>query len=61
MATYTIESKVSGAVLGTYEGESVADALDSYAAEAGYENFADLLARVPGASRDELVVVSEEA
>ena len=39
-----------------YEASSEQEALDFYARDAGYADFADLLRRVPGASVDDLKV-----
>lgn len=55
MATWTIENAVSGLVLGEWEGETAADALDAMARDAGYRDYADLQVRVP-ADDGEIIV-----
>lgn len=55
MATWTIENTVSGLVLGEWEGETAADALDAMARDAGYRDYADLQVRVP-ADDGEIIV-----
>ena len=42
--------------MGEYKGATEGAALDSYARDAGYEDFADLLANVPGSTREEMDV-----
>lgn len=59
MNTYKV--LVNGVLMGYYLAESVEDAFDVYARDAGYEDFADLLARLPGSSRDEIDVISDVA
>jgi|JI9StandDraft_1071089.scaffolds.fasta_scaffold970973_1 hypothetical protein len=54
--TKTFQISANGTDMGKYTGETEQDALDSYASDAGYENFADLLERVPGATREEIEV-----
>ncbi|MGA1869372.1 MAG: hypothetical protein ACMUJM_12600 [bacterium] len=44
-----------GLYVGTYEGQSKEEALDIYAQDAGYKDYADLLARIPGGTEDEKV------
>jgi hypothetical protein len=44
---YRIENTHSGIVLGDYEAESAAEALDAMARDAGYQDYADLEDRVP--------------
>ena len=41
MAKWTIENPTSGVVLGTYEGETEAEALDELARDAGYRDNAE--------------------
>lgn len=50
------EIVANGNLFGEYEGENADAAIDAYAREAGYEDFADLLRRVPGSTREELEV-----
>ena len=40
MSKFQIENTLSGIVFGEYEGETSAEALDAFARDAGYENFA---------------------
>ncbi len=40
MTTYRIENTISGAILGDYEGETEADALNAMARDAGYADYA---------------------
>lgn len=56
MPTFTITNTTSGVIVGDYEGQTADAALDAMAVDAGYADYADLLARVPGATRDELDV-----
>ena len=55
MKTYVIHNSISGAIIGTYEADSVEGALDAMAVGAGYESFADADDCVPVES-GELVV-----
>ncbi len=52
----TFEIAANGNLMGEYVGENADEAIDAYAREAGYEDFADLLSRVPGSTRCELDV-----
>lgn len=52
----TFEIAANGNLMGEYSGENAEAAIDAYAREAGYEDFADLLSRVPGSTREELDV-----
>lgn len=54
MTTYEITA--NDVVMGEYKGATPTAALDSYARDSGYENFADLLESVPGSTREELDV-----
>lgn len=56
MTAYQITNRISGADLGEYDGETVEQALDAMARDAGYDDYADLLDRVPGSDRDELKI-----
>jgi hypothetical protein len=49
----------NGTDMGAYEGSDPEAALDAYAQDAGYTNYDDLLARVPGSSREEAEIVEE--
>ena len=40
MIKWLVENAISGIVLGEYEGETEADALDALAQDAGYADFA---------------------
>ncbi len=44
---YRIESKVSGLVFGVWEAASKEEALDEYARDAGYDDYADLREQIP--------------
>jgi hypothetical protein len=52
---YQIENRQSGVVLGTYEGESEAEALDAMARDAGYDSYEDSC-RVTESGGGDLVV-----
>jgi len=52
--TKTFQISANGNLMGEYSGETEQDAIDAYASDAGYEDFADLLDRVPGATREEI-------
>jgi hypothetical protein len=54
--TKTFEIADNGNLMGEYKGADEDAAVDAYASDAGYDDFADLLANVPGASRDEVEV-----
>lgn len=54
MTTYEITS--NDVLMGEYKGATEGAALDSYARDAGYEDFADLMANVPGSTREEMDV-----
>ena len=43
-------TSAAGLDLGTYPGTDEADARDAFARDAGYADYADLIARVPGSS-----------
>lgn len=47
----------NGTPMGVYHGDGKRDVLDAYARDAGYEDFADLLERVPDASREDVDVL----
>lgn len=47
MTTYRIESE-AGVVLGDYDGADEAEALDAYARDAGYADYAEVQATVGG-------------
>ncbi|NBC04783.1 MAG: hypothetical protein GVY20_13895 [Bacteroidetes bacterium] len=54
--TYTIENKHSAVVLGTFQAETEAEALDQMAKEAGYTSFNE----IPNANKDELLIQGHE-
>lgn len=54
--TRTFEVCANGNLMGEYKGEGPDQARDAFASDAGYEDYADLLAGVPGSSRDEIAV-----
>lgn len=54
---YRISSKVSGHVIGVYEGETKADAVDAMARDAGYADTADMNRRTDDDGSGLLVVV----
>ncbi len=47
---YRIENTRSGVVLGDYEAEDAVSALDTFAREAGYQDYAHLQRQVPAYS-----------
>lgn len=53
---YQISNTLSGRILGIYPGKDKLDALETFALDAGYHSFADLLQRIPGASSGELQI-----
>jgi hypothetical protein len=55
MKTYSIGNKVSGAHLGTYDGETEKEALDAMARDAGYRDYVHA-SQETGTNADELVV-----
>lgn len=50
----TYEITANGNLMGEYKGADKDAAIDAYALDAGYDDFADLLANVPGSTRDEI-------
>ena len=54
--TKTFEIAANSNLMGEYKGADADAAIDSYARDAGYDDFADLLGRVEGSSRGELEV-----
>jgi hypothetical protein len=54
--TKTFEIAANGNLMGEYKGANEDAAIDSYARDAGYDDFADLLANVPGSTREEVEV-----
>ncbi|WP_085561991.1 hypothetical protein [Burkholderia pseudomallei] len=56
MKKWRIENTISGVVLGEYEGETGAQALDACARDAGYADYADLLSRTPAPEDGEILV-----
>jgi hypothetical protein len=54
--TKIFEIAANSNLMGEYKGADADAAIDSYARDAGYEDFADLLGRVEGSSRGELEV-----
>jgi hypothetical protein len=59
MKTYRIENEHSGLILGEYEGESEADALDAMARDAGYQSYRGLC-HVNRADEDDSGIVCTE-
>ena len=57
--SYTISNRVSGVVLGVYQGTSKDDALDTLARDAGYADFFD--ACESGDDGDDLIVTEIES
>ena len=43
MTSYSIANKTSGAILGVYQGDDAAAALDAMADDAGYEDYRDMI------------------
>jgi hypothetical protein len=56
MSRYLIKNNFSGVVYGEYEGETEADALDAFARESGYVNYATVRKLAP--SRDSEIAVT---
>ena len=54
MTTYEITA--NDVLMGEYKGINAEAALDAYARDAGYDDFAGLLEAVPGSTRDEVEV-----
>ena len=52
--TKTFEIAANGNLIGEYKGADENAAIDAYARDAGYDDFADLLANVPGSTREEV-------
>ena len=52
--TKTFEIAANGTMMGEYKGADESAAIDAYARDAGYDDFADLLANVPGSTREEV-------
>ena len=52
--TSVFKISASGAVMGEYKGASEREAIDAFARDAGYDDFTDLLNRVPGSSRNDI-------
>lgn len=59
MAKYMIENRHSAVILGTYEAEDEAAALDAMARDAGYADYAAALAVTEGDGSD--LIVTEVA
>lgn len=57
-STYRIHSATTGQHLGDFVANGPGEALDAYARDAGYDDFADLLDRVPDSSRDDITVTA---
>ena len=60
MTSYTISSRSTGLEFGTYQGETTWDAVEAYARDAGYPNFAalcDALGQTEDEATDDLRVV----
>jgi hypothetical protein len=60
MTQYRIESE-AGIVMGIYEGADEAEALDAYARDAGYADYAEVRATVGGAVTVHEVTADDEA
>ena len=54
--TKTFEITANDVLMGEYNGSSTEAALDAFARDAGYENFAGVLENVPGSTREEVDV-----
>ena len=52
--TKTFEIAANGNLVGEYKGVDENAAIDAYARDAGYNDFADLLANVPDSTRSEV-------
>lgn len=52
--TKTFEITANETLMGEYEGADENAAIDAYARDAGYADFADLLENVPGSTREEV-------
>lgn len=58
LTAYRIHASASGRLFGIFLAKTEDEALDAYAKDAGYVDFADLLDRVPDSSRDDLTVTT---
>jgi hypothetical protein len=58
MATFNICNRISGADLGNYEGETERDALDAFAQDAGYRDYADACKQIECDENDDELVVT---
>ena len=58
MAIYEITA--NDVLMGEYNGINAAEALDAYARDAGYDDYAALLGNVPGSTPDEVEVCEIE-
>jgi len=56
MPRYAITNTETGAELGEYRGVHPDDALDAFARDAGYDDYADWLAHAPNVDPNELDV-----
>lgn len=56
MSNKTFEIAANGNLMGEYKGADKSAAIDAYARDAGYDDFADLLNQIEGSSIDELDV-----
>ena len=54
--TKTFEITANDVLMGEYNGSGTEAALDAYARDAGYDDFAALLENVPGSTREEVDV-----
>ena len=54
--TKTFEIAANGTLMGEYNGDDPDAAIDSFARDAGYKDFADVIASIEGSSKDELFV-----
>lgn len=52
----TFEITANDVLMGEYKGVNAEAALDAYARDAGYEDFATLLENIPGSTREEVDV-----